>query len=138
MRKEKTLIDFLGNLVDLLAEESACNSEFASKLDSLLSELPEKKRASKRLPTTPQPKYLPDIHSEWNARGETEFRLWLREQPIPVLRAIIRVEDLDATRRSTKWKEAEKLSEFIADSIRARHSRGSAFMGRNIQRDDCE
>jgi len=136
MRKEKTLIGFLGGLVNLLAEESARNSEFASKLDSLLSELPEKKRASKSPPRTPRPEHLPDIHAEWNARGETEFRLWLREQPIPVLRAVIRAEDLDATRRSSKWKEAEKLAEFIADSIRARQSRGSAFMRRNIKGED--
>ncbi|PXF60168.1 MAG: hypothetical protein C4B58_01365 [Deltaproteobacteria bacterium] len=61
---------------------------------------------------------------------QTDFRLWLRDQPIPVLRAIIRTEDFDATRRTAKWKEAEKLAEFIADRLRDRKARGSAFIGR--------
>lgn len=133
MRKEKALIGLLRGLVELLAEESSRNPEFASKLDSLLSELPERKTAPKRSATTHAPEHLPDIHAEWNTRGETDFRLWLRDLPIPVLRAVIRSEDLDATRRTTKWKEAEKLAEFIADSLRARQSRGSAFIGRSTK-----
>jgi len=130
MRKEKALIGLLRGLVDLVAEQSARNPEFATKLDSLLSALPERKAALKRSATPPSPGRLPDIHAEWNARGETDFRLWLRDQPIPVLRAVIRAEDLDATRRTAKWKEAEKLAEFIADTLRARQLRGSAFIRR--------
>lgn len=133
MRKEKTLIVLLRGLVDLLTEESARNAEFASKLDTLLSKLPERKAAPKRSAASPSPERLPDIHAEWNTRGEIDFRLWLRDQPIPVLRAIIRSEDLDATRRTTKWKEVEKLAEFIADSLRARQSRGAAFIGRSTK-----
>ena len=129
MRKEKALNDLLNGLVHLLAEESKQNPIFADKLDALLSELPERKAASKKT-RTPPPDRLPDIHAEWRIRGEEDFRLWLREQPIPVMRAIIRTEDLDATRRTAKWKEAEKLAEFIADNLRARQSRGSAFIGR--------
>ncbi|MBL8192138.1 MAG: hypothetical protein JNK38_29275 [Acidobacteria bacterium] len=133
MRKEKALMAMLRGLVDLLAEESARNPEFSSKLETLLSELPERKSTPKKAPATPLPEDLPDIHAEWNAREETDFRLWLRDQPIPVLRAVIRTEDLDATRRTAKWKEAEKLANFIADSLRARQSRGSAFIGRSSQ-----
>lgn len=131
MRKEKALIGLLRGLVDLVAEQSARNPEFASKLDTLLSALSEKKAAPKRSATPPLPVRLPDIHAEWNARGETDFRLWLRDQPIPVLRGVIRAEDLDAARRTAKWKEAEKLAEFIADSLRARQLRGSAFIRRD-------
>lgn len=130
MRKEKALIGLLHGLVDLLAEESARNPEFSAKLDALLSELPQRKGASKKMASTQPPEQLPDIHAERNARGETDFRLWLRGQSIPVLRAIIRTEDLDATRRTAKWKEAEKLAAFIADSLRSRQSRGSAFISR--------
>lgn len=133
MRKEKALIGLLRGLVGLIAEESARSPAFATKLDTLLSELPVRKAAPKRSAATPSPELLPDIHAEWSARGETDFRLWLRDQPIPVLRAVIRAEDLDATHRTTKWKEAEKLAEFIADSLRARQSRGSAFIGRCIK-----
>lgn len=131
MRKEKTLIGILSSLVDLLVEESERNAEFATRIDRLLSDLPERKTVSKkRAPKPPSPKQLPDIHAEINARGETEFRLWLREQPINILRAIIRTQDFDSTRRSAKWQEAEKLADFIADSLRARLSRGSAFIRR--------
>jgi len=130
MRKEKALIALLRRIVDLLTEESARNPEFAARLESLLSVLPERKAPAKKPATTRPPEPLPDIHSEWNARGETDFRLWLRDQPVSVLRAVIRSQDLDPTRRTVKWKQAEKLAEFIADSLRARLSRGSAFIGR--------
>ena len=133
MRKEKALINLLSSLVDLLAEESARNPEFSSKLDTLLSELPEKKTTAKRVAKTTPPEHLPDIHAKWNARDEVGFRLWLRDQPVPVLRALIRAEDLDAARRTVKWKEAEKLADFIADSLRVRQSRGSAFIGRDTK-----
>ena len=128
MRKEKVLIGLLRGLVDLLVEESARNPEFAARVDSLLSDLPERKARSTKPDTVSSPEHLPDIHAEWNARGETEFRLWLRGQATPVLRAVIRSQDLDPTRRTTKWREQEKLAEFIADGLSARLSRGSAFI----------
>ena len=131
MRKEKELINLLRGLVDLIAQESMRNQEFAQRLETLLSGLPEKRTGMKKAAKSSSPTQLPDIHAEWKAREETDFRLWLRDQPIAVLRAIIRAEDFDATRRTTKWKEAEKLSEFIADRLRDRQSRGSAFIGRN-------
>ena len=131
MRKEKELIDLLHGLVDLIAEESTRNKEFAQRLESLLSGLPEKKNRTKKTEKSSSPIHIPDIHAEWQVREEIDFRLWLRDQPIAVLRAIIRTEDFDATRRTTRWKEAEKLSEFIADRLRDRKSRGSAFIGRN-------
>jgi len=131
MRKEKELINMLRGLIDLLAEESARNQDFAQRLDNLLSELPERKTGKKKPITKPSPVQLPDIHAEWNARGDSDFRLWLKDQPVATLRAIIRAEDFDATRRTTKWKEAEKLSEFITDRLRDRQSRCSAFIGRN-------
>jgi hypothetical protein len=110
-----------------LSDEAGRNPEFANRLDSLLSPLqPEK--------TTPRPSAkpdqldLPDVYAEFTARGEGEFRLWLRDQPVPVLYALIRRHDLDATRRSSKWKDPEKLSAFIADQLRSRLSRGSGFL----------
>ena len=130
MRKEKALIGLLRGLVDLLAEESARNPEFATRVENLLSTLSERKVVPKRVATTPSLKFMPDIHAEWNARGEADFRLWLRDQPIHMLRALIRAQHLDSTRRTVKWKEAEKLADFITDNLRARLQRGSAFIGR--------
>jgi hypothetical protein len=130
MRKEKGLIALLRGMVDLLSDESARNPEFAARVEALLSDLPEGEvRPRKRSGARPAGPVL-DIHAEWNTRGETDFRLWLRDQPLPVLRAVIRAQDLDSTRRTTKWKEPEKLANYIADSMRARLARGSAFIGR--------
>jgi hypothetical protein len=133
MRKEKALISMLRGLVELLAEESARNPEFSSRLEALLGGLSERKATPKKARISSLPEELPDVHAEWKVRDETDFRHWLRDQPIPVLRAVIRTEDIDATRRTPKWKEAEKLADFITDSLRARQSRGSAFIGRGGQ-----
>jgi hypothetical protein len=131
MRKEKALINLLRGLVELLAEESVSNPEFAAKVDRLLTGLPEKKAIPKKSAATQRTSEpLPDIHEEWNMRGETDFRLWLSEQPILMLRAIIRYHGLDPPRRTVKWKEAEKLSAFITDGLRARMAKGAAFIGR--------
>lgn len=130
MRSQKALVALLRGLVQLLADESERNPAFAERLDSLLLSLPESrrptaaKRAARDARTT-----LPDVHAEWTARGETDFRLWLRDQPIQTIRAVIRAQDLDPARRTGKWKDAEKLADFVAEGLRARLARGSAFIG---------
>jgi hypothetical protein len=130
MRKEKILINLLSGIVDLLAEESARNPEFANKIEVLLCRIVERKPTEKKKLAAPMQEPLPDIHAECNKRGEPEFRLWLRDQPIAVLRAVIRTQDFDPTRRTAKWRDPEKLADFIADSLRARLARGSAFIGK--------
>lgn len=129
MRNEKALIKLLRGLVDLLADEAARNPDFAARLDDALAGLP-KESAKPAKQRAMLPAELPDIHAEWNQRNETDFRLWLRDQPISVLRALVRTHDFDPTRRTTKWKEAEKLADFIADGLKARLARGSSFLGR--------
>jgi hypothetical protein len=131
MRKEKALVALLRDLVDLLAEEAARNPEFDSRIEQLLEAIPERRKAKPRKATPKASESVPDVHAEWSARGETDFRLWLRGQPIPTIRAVIRAQDLDPARRTAKWKECEKLADFVADSIRARLSRGSAFIRPN-------
>ncbi len=128
MRKEEALMTLLRGLVDLLGEEAARNPDFASRLQSLLSPLPKAKTRPKKPLRRKDQEQLPDIYAEWNKRGESEFRLWLRDQPIGVLRAIIRLHDLDASRRTTKWKDPEKLSAYIADHLQSRLARGSSFL----------
>jgi hypothetical protein len=123
------LIKLLRSLVDLLGEEAARNPAFADRLDTVLQGLSADR--SKTAPAQPQrTEQLPDIHSELVARGETDFRLWLRDLPVFTLRAIIRAQDFDSTRRTSKWKETEKLADFIVDSLRARMSKGASFIGR--------
>jgi len=129
MRKEKALISLLKELVDLISEEAAQNPEFARKLELLLSPLPAKKPAKRKRPAAASLD-LPDVYREYNARGQAEFTLWLRDQPIDLLRAIIRSHDFDATRRTSKWKDQGKLSHFITEQIRSRMARGSGFLTR--------
>jgi hypothetical protein len=128
MRKEKALIVLLRDLVGLVADEAACNPEFDAKLEALLSPLPNGTTQKKQRALAPEPGNLPDIHAEFNTRGEPEFQLWLCGQPVSMLRALIRVHDLDAARRTAKWKDTDKLSAFITEQIRARLSRGSSFL----------
>ena len=136
MRKEKALIAVLNNLVRLLREEAGRNPEFADRLDALLSPVPGGKTVRKQA-TKGEPQDVPDAYAEFGSRGESEFRLWLRDRPTGVLHALIRRHDLDTTRRSAKWKDPEKLGAFITDQIRSRLARGSAFLssGDTSQRD---
>lgn len=129
MRKEKGLTNLLRGLVDLLVEESERNPEFASKIDALLTQIPERKQASRKSVGSKSQIELPDIHAEWASRGDIDFRIWLRDFPIQELRAIIRTHDFDPMRRSIKWKDSEKLADFVTDALRARLARGSAFIG---------
>jgi hypothetical protein len=129
MRNEKALIELLRGMVDLLADESSRNPEFAARLDALLSALPARTSPSKKNAKA-EAEALPDVHAELAARSETEFQLWLNGLPVNVLRAVIRTHDLDSTRRTVKWKDAEKLAAFIAEGLRARLARGSSFIGR--------
>lgn len=130
MRKEKVLIKVLRDIADLLSEESSRNPQFANRLEVILSEVGRRNETSRRTPSTELDDRVLDIHSEWNNRGEAEFRLWLRDQPLAVIRSIIRQQDFDPTYKTTKWRETEKLSDFIANGLRARLSRGSAFIGK--------
>jgi len=129
MRNEKALIKLLRGLVGLLADEAARNPDFAARLDDVMSDLPKVTAKPAKQQATP-PAEVPDIHAEWNQRSETDFRLWLRDQPMSVLRTLVRTHDFDPTRRTSKWKEAEKFADFIADGLKARLARGSSFLGR--------
>ena len=123
MRNEKSLIDLLRGLTGLLAEEAARNEDFARKLDELLVVLPQAKAAKAPKAAVA----LPDIHAEWAARGDVEFPVWLSGLPVPVLRAIIKREDLDSARKSARWK-VDKLAELIANGLAGRRSRGGGFL----------
>jgi|TARA_R110002096_G_scaffold49157_1_gene130138 hypothetical protein len=128
MRKQKALIGVLRRLVDLVADEAKKNPEFAERLEEILEPVPTSKSQSRKRSKPNGDVELPDVHSEWRFRDSVDFRLWLREQSVDVLRALIKHHDLDATRRTARWKDAEKLSGFIADQLQARLSRGASFL----------
>ena len=129
MRKEKALTALLRDFVAVVAEEADRNPAFAARLDDLLSPVADPNRAAPR-GAKPLASSGLDLHHELASRGEEEFRHWLRSQSTPILRACIREQDLDPAKRTKRWTEPEKLADFIAEGMRARVSRGSAFMGR--------
>jgi hypothetical protein len=129
MRKEKELMSLLRGLVDLLVEEADRNPAFADKLEQLFAAVPSRgpaKRPSRKSVSVPPP----DLYAEQAARGETDLLVWLRDLPVSTLRSLIRTNDFDPTRRTSKWRETEKLATFIVDSLRGRMMRGSAFMSK--------
>lgn len=128
MRKEVALINFLRRLVELLAEQAERDTKFAKKLEMLLTPISEPTQRVKRMRRGNATVEIPDIYAEWHARGEEEFHLWLRDEPVEVLRALIREHELDPARRTVRWKEQEKLSAYIVDQLQVRLSRGSKFM----------
>jgi len=128
MRTQKSLTTLLRSLASLLSEEAARNPEFAGRLDALLSPIPSSRASRKRRGVTMELEQVPDVFAEFASRGDADFQLWLRDQPIGMLRAVIRLHDFDATRRTAKWTDPEKLSTFIADRIRSRRARGSGFL----------
>jgi hypothetical protein len=128
MRKEKALISLLQGLVEIIGEEAARNPEFADKLEILMSPVPDKPQRRKQPRSLPPTVETPDIYAEWRTRGEQEFRVWLSENSLEILRALIKQHELDPSRRTSRWKEPEKLSSFIADQLQSRLSRGSRFM----------
>jgi hypothetical protein len=122
-------MEVLRGLVELVENEASVNPAFAAKLETLL--LPVQ-RTSELRPKSSSRKSAdaPDVHQEWAVRGEEGFHEWLGKQSADVLKAIIRRNNLDPARRASKWKDEKKLADFIADGLRARMSRGSAFIGR--------
>ncbi|AET94362.1 hypothetical protein BYI23_D008520 (plasmid) [Burkholderia sp. YI23] len=130
MRSNQPLIALLRSLATLLEDEALCNPAFAAKLDALMGSPGDRASALPKKSAKPKDIDVPDVHEELASRGEDGFRVWLGAQPADILKAIIRREGFDPARRAAKWKDEKKLANFIADGLRGRMSRGSAFIGR--------
>ncbi|HZM03837.1 MAG TPA: hypothetical protein VFC44_12565 [Candidatus Saccharimonadales bacterium] len=128
MREEKTLAHLLRDLAELVSQEAERNPEFAQRLESILSGVPVRRLSRNIRKSALNPADLPDIFGELKARGELEFELWLKTLEAPVLKALIKLHDLDASKRSQKWTEPEKLARLICQQIHARVNKGSAFL----------
>jgi hypothetical protein len=130
MRNEKSLTRLMQGLVNLLAEESARNPEFSAKLDLLLSDLPQQIVKTKKVTANKSTEQIPDNYYQVRDQGGVDFHLWLKDQDITSLRAIIRKEDIDPTRRTSKWKDTLKLVNYIVEALNSRQSRGHSFTNR--------
>lgn len=114
--------------------EAIVKFSFSARVERLLEAIPEHRKATPREMGLSASEALPAVHAEWTARGETGFRIWLRDQPISTTRAAIGAHDLDPIRRNAKWKEREKLADFVADSIRARLAREATLIRPDVER----
>jgi len=131
MRKEKIVAQLFRKVADLVAEEASRNADFAARLEHILLELPIGSPRKQKEKLEKLPAELPDIFAEAKTRSDSDFLLWLKDQSRPVLRGLIKIHDFDAAGRASKWKESEKLAAFIAEQVRARMGRGSAFLSTN-------
>ena len=128
MPKKGSLSRLLRGLSQLLADEADRNPEFATRLDELLESVVQKPHVKVSRRKGVARHHLPDVYQERVSRGEDEFQFWLRDQPVPVLRAVIREHDLDSARRTAKWTDAEKLGAYIAERLQERLERGANFI----------
>jgi hypothetical protein len=127
MRNEKALVALIRKLAKVIADEAERNPDFAAELAALL---PDKEGGSHKREVKDERANLeiPDVHAKWIALGEEEFRYWARDLNVDLLRAVVKDEDLDPTRKTARWKDSEKLANFLADGIKARKERGSSFL----------
>jgi len=128
MREEKVLISLLRRLAALVEEEANQNPHFSERLDAILSQVPRRDAARKKPQFETYAGELPDIFTEWKARGAGEFELWLRDLGVPVLRALIKHHGFDSSKRSKKWDDPMKLAHLVSQQLQARMNRGSSFL----------
>ncbi len=128
MQTAKKLERVLRELVALLEDEAGRNPEFAARLEAIVGPLPER---VKRAPKCKGPEIVdvPDVLAEFQARGEQEFRFWLRDFDKATLKAIVKRNGFDAARISHRWIEPDKFINLICEQVKSRLERGSAFLG---------
>ena len=129
MQPTKKLTAVLRDLVALLEDEAARNPQFAGSLDEVLGALPSRAKRDRRSEKqTPLPIDIPDVFAELAAKGEEEFRFWLRSIDLPTLKAIIRMNGFDPGKAAQHWTDPDKFLGLVADKTISRAKRGSAFL----------
>lgn len=120
--------------MEVVAEEADRNPAFAAKLDGILEDVPnagsgQRPKATKAALAVE----VPDVFAEYQQKGEEEFRFWLRELPVVVLKSVIRANGFDPGKASRHWTEPDKFVGLIANQLKARLSRGSAFLRHGVE-----
>lgn len=126
MQPAQKLTRVLRSLVSLVEDEASRNPEFAQRLEAVTEGLFTSGN-SKKKPTElgPPP---PDVIAEYQAKGESEFRFWLREFDIATLKSIVKVNGFDPGKNSQRWTEPDKFISLIVDQTASRLRRGSTFL----------
>ena len=130
MQPAQKLTRVLRSLVSLIEDEATKNPDFAQRLEAVMDGFftsANSKRVPKSKPTetgTPPP----DVIAEYQAKGESEFRFWLRELDVPTLKSIVKANGFDPGKNSQRWIEPDKFIALIVDQTASRLRRGSAFL----------
>lgn len=129
MQRSQTLTKLFRQLADLVSDEAEANPAFAAKLDSILAPLPQKPTAKSKAKEA----HAPDVFTEFETRGAEEFGFWLRALDLATLKAIIKANGFDPGKTAARWTEPDKFVALIAEQVKARLNRGSAFLSSSSQ-----
>lgn len=139
MQCAKTLTLLLKQLAEVVAEEADQNPAFAAKLDGILADVVAAGSGKRpKMTKAALAAEVPDVYAEYQQKGEDEFRLWLRELSVPVLKGIVKVNGFDPGKVTRKWTNPDKFVELIADQVKARLNRGSAFIARKGENGEAD
>ncbi|MBN8420820.1 MAG: hypothetical protein J0L73_18025 [Verrucomicrobia bacterium] len=130
MQPAQKLTRALRSLITLVEEEASRNPDFAQRLEAIVSDLPSAhaaRKPQKAKPSEPETP-PPDVLGACEAKGEDEFRFWLRDFDIATLKAIIRSNGFDPGKSSQRWTEPDKFIALIVEQSVARLRRGSSFL----------
>ena len=130
MQPAQKLTRALRSLLALVEEEASRNPEFAQRLEAIVADLPSAPSGKKiQKPQSSQSTSPPpDVFTAFEAKGESEFRFWLREHDFVTLKSIVKINGFDPGKNSQRWTEPDKLIDLIVEQTGARLRRGSAFL----------
>lgn len=130
MRKDQILTRILRELAHLVAEEAEANESFATKLDIIIGDLGAKKKRTLKAQRVSDHE-LPDVFAAALSKTDEELEMWLGTLDLPVLKAIVRKHEFDASKRTQRWREPQKFAQFITSQLRSRLRRGASFLSPN-------
>jgi hypothetical protein len=140
MQPGQKLTRALRALVELVEDEAARNPAFAQRLEAVVADLPagaSNKKTSK--PKAPAGDIeIPDVLKAFQDKGETEFRFWLRDFDLMVLKAIVKANGFDPGKSSQRWSEPDKFIALISEQTSARLKRGASFLPPKSSEDSAE
>lgn len=130
MQPVEKLTRALRSLLTLVDEEASRNPDFAQRLEAIVSDLPQASAGKKpKNPKSTGPvNSPPDVLAAYEAKGETEFRFWLRDFNLATLKAIVKTNGFDPGKNSQRWTEPDKFIVLITEQTAARLRRGSTFL----------
>jgi hypothetical protein len=120
MSNEQELASLLPTLLRAIADELERDFELAERIARTIQGDSNKKRQKKAAVDF-------DPFEVLRQGSESALRERLESLEIPALKAIITQHGLDTTRLAQKWRDKDRLVNFIIDRISSRAEKGSVF-----------